>query len=197
MDGLDRKELRRLAIWRHHEASLEKASLLVALSRCRMTDREPLFELRARQGVQLIELLHEFCYHARKTIEIAETYKSGAINNAKTITMLGYDEWPQADLDIGEDAVPLTDQSLWWLLGRVIHSQEITVHEQQEAEVGSKWAAAPNITCYWTPTVLSVRSGFDGPDKRHYVYAERLVEAYCLMNNTLGEALEKAREAQP
>lgn len=184
------EELRRLALWRHYEAAQENGGLLVALARHRVTDREPLYELRARQSAQLLELLHDFSYHARKTLELAEAHRPGIVERAKVVQLLKHG--PEADLGI-EDPVPLTDQSLWWLLGRVIHSRAVTIHERHDVVVGSPWAAPPRTTSYWTLAVVGVQSDLDGPDATHCFYVEQLVEAFCLMHDAIREALEAAR----
>jgi hypothetical protein len=180
------------ALWRHYDAAIDKGAILVAVARCRLTDREPLYRLRRRHHVQLVELLHEFCYHARKAIELADTVQPGAISHAKEISLLGYGE-TSTELDM-DHTVGLASESLWWVLGRIIHSREVAVHEREEIEVGSRWAAAPRLTSYVSPIVFSVRSDHDAPEERHFVHAERLVECFLALQDRLDKAIQSLGE---
>jgi hypothetical protein len=60
------------ATLRHHfEKALDHAAILLALSDHQLTDRDPSYDLRARQRLQLADHLHLFSFHARKAIELA------------------------------------------------------------------------------------------------------------------------------
>jgi hypothetical protein len=72
--------------------------------------------------VEVIDVLHEFCFVLRKLIERAD------------LVGLARDMYPHSHSTsvvirtvLGERQVQLCDKSLWWLLGRVIHSNSLTV----------------------------------------------------------------------
>jgi hypothetical protein len=184
------EELRGLALWRHYEAARERAATLVALSRYRATDREPLYVLHTRQHHQLIDALHDFCYHARKTLELAEQHRPGILERANNMRLLRNG----GELDLGIDGpVVLADRTLLWMLGRVIHSQDVGICAREEIDIGSPWAAAPKTTSYWPMVAVGVRSDFDEPNDYHYVSIEQLVEAFCRLDDSIHEALDAAR----
>src|SRR5439155_19464134 len=89
-----------------------------------------------------------------------------------------------------EGRVRLCIKSLWWYLSRVIHSREVDVLKRGEIEVGSRWAAAPDQTRYWSMVVVSVRSDRDSHESTHYAEVERLVEAFCSLEGCLRGALK-------
>ena len=180
-----------LALWRHHEAAVESAATLLALCRCRMTDRESLFALHVRQQLQLVDLLHQFSYNARRAIELAEEYEPGTIDHAKGVSVRP-GRFDRIHLEIEEDAHPLVDQSVWWVLGRIIHARELEIHYLEDAEVGTEWAAAPHITEYSTPIAFSVRSDFDGPDERHFILVEELLASFLALRHRFASAFHSA-----
>ena len=67
-------------ITKHREAALNAGALIVAIARCSLNAREPLYRLHDRQARRLIDLLHEFAFHARKAIELAERFEPGIID---------------------------------------------------------------------------------------------------------------------
>ncbi len=176
-----------LNLWRHINAAADAAATLAALVRFRVTDRELTYTLRFRQQYQLVDLLHTFAYNARRAIEIADDYKAGVQQHAESITLVGFDE-THVNLGIGDDAQPLTDKSLWWVLNRIVHSRELLVHEREDAEVGHRG----RIKMYQTPVVFSVRSDFDRGDVQHFVRFERLIEAFLALTEKFEEALHAA-----
>jgi hypothetical protein len=180
-------KLEDVALWRHHEAAVEAAAALLAFSRCQVTDREPAYALTLRQRLQAIDLLHTFGYNARRAIELADTHEPGTIKHAKAIVVHPRDP-RKLDLAIDEDAKELTDESLWWVLGRIIHSQELTIHYRDEARVGTEWAAAPNLTIYRTPIAFAVRSDFDGPLDCHYVVFDDLLTSFAGLRERVAAA---------
>jgi hypothetical protein len=188
MNGVNSESRRRVALWRHYEAALDRAALITALCRCKTTDREPLDALRGRQRLQLADLLYEFCYYTRRALELAEQYEPGILEHAMQVKLPGFGE-RTLELEIGEDAVELVDESLWWVLNRVIHSRQLSIHDAEDAEVGTKWSPAPNITMYYTPAAFGVRSDRDEPDKLHWVRIERLIEAFLALRSRFARAL--------
>jgi len=114
------------------------------------------------------------------------------IDHATRINMPGYNE-RVAEMGM-EGSVPLADESLWWVLGRVIHSRDVLVREREVVEVSSAWAAAPHTTSYWSPVVFAVSSDRDGGMDRHHVQAERVVETFLALRQRFDRALLAAHE---
>ncbi|WP_337171750.1 hypothetical protein [Gemmatimonas aurantiaca] len=176
-----------LNLWRHLDAAADAAATLAALVRFRVTDREPIFVLKIRQQYQLVDLLHTFAYNARRAIEIANDYNPGIRQHADFIKLTGFEE-THVELGIGEDARPLAEKSLWWVLNRIVHSRELQVYKKEEAEVGHRG----RIIMYQTPVVFAVRSDFDGSDVQHYAKFERLLEAFLALTEKFEETLAAA-----
>ena len=176
-----------LNLWRHLNAAADAAALLAALTRYRVTDREAMHALTTRQEYQLLDLLHTFAYNARRSIELADEYDGGLRDRAANFSLPGIGE-SEIQLGIGEDAVPLTDQSLWWVLGRIIHSRELRVHALEDAEVGNRG----RVSMYQTPVAFSVRSDHDKPGIVHFAKIERLLEAFLLLTGRFENALKAA-----
>jgi hypothetical protein len=181
------KSHEQLNLWRHLSAAADAAALLVALVRFKVTDREPLYVLTTRQQYQLVDLLHNFAYNARRAIELADEYEPGVRARAEFVRLVGFEE-THVDLGIGQDALPLTDKSLWWVLGRIIHSRELRVHSKEDVDVGYRG----RITMYQTPIVFSVRSDHDRSDVQHYARLERLLEAFLALTESFEVALGNA-----
>lgn len=180
-----------ISVWRHYDAALESAALIAAISRARFTDREPLYALLYRCELHLIDLLHDFAYNGRRAIELAEEYEVGIIDHAKGVKLPGFGE-THVQLEIMEESRPLADQSVWWVLGRIIHSRSLTIHYFEDPEVGTEWARAPNITEYRTPIAFAVRSDYDGLDERHYAKVESLVAGFLALRGRFAKALVAA-----
>lgn len=184
-------ELGLLALHQHRNGALDAAAHLLAICRAPITDREPLYRLRSRQLASAQELIHTFAYHARKTLELSADYEVDIVEHAKSISVRGYAEELLEMDDLG-GTVPLAGQSFWWVLGRIIHSRELQVLDHERIEVGTEWAAAPNITCYWTSVGFAVRSDHDGPSERHYVRIERLLESFVALQDKIARAVSCA-----
>ncbi len=182
-------KLQDLALWRHHEAAIEAAAFLLAIARCRVTDREPAIGFVERQRLQAIDLLHEFSYNARRAIELAEAHDKGIIAQATKLSVRPPNR-PNVQLAIEDDEHELADESLWWVLGRIIHSQELRIHYREEAEVGTEWAAAPSITEYQTAVAFAVRSHYDGADARHFVLIEELLCSFLQLRERIAAACQ-------
>jgi len=177
----------------HYSKALDAAALILALARCRLTDREPAHVLQARQNEHLLQLVHDFCFHARKAIELANA-ETGAIAFAQVLQLHGFGE-TEVRLDLEGKALPLVDQSLWWVLGRVIHSQEAVVESHTDVALGSEWASEPNLTEYETPVAFGVRSDRDGQESVHYFLTERLVEAFLHVAPAIEQAVAAGKGA--
>lgn len=186
-----------LSLWRHFDAAMNAAATIAAISRCTMTDREPLYPLVSRQELQLIDQLHGFAYNARRAIELADDYEKGILNHAKGINLPGFAE-THATLRFDEEPEPLADRSLWWFLGRIVHSRELKIRPATRPQVGSIWAGAPNITVYQNAIALAVRSDYDEPDETHLAKIDELLQGFLALRTRLERAIGLAvGEAAP
>jgi hypothetical protein len=128
--------------------------------------------------------LHHFAFHARKSIELANL-KSHASSLLLAEPNEVLDKAALEELDIPTH----TTESLWFILGRIIHSRQIDVAESARVEVGTEWAAAPRLTYYYTPTLFIVQSDYDSKaDTEHHVEMRRLISSYVALDDALREA---------
>ena len=115
------------AMWRFHDAALERAALIYTFARSTNEDTPEGYAIYGRQLPMLIDLVHEFCFNARRAIERAEKYRPGIIANLQALRVhYGKQELVLSELDHPR-TVPLTQESFWWVLGRIIHSKETQV----------------------------------------------------------------------
>lgn len=69
------------AMWRFHDATLERAALIYTFARSTNEDTPEGYAVYGRQLPMLVDLVHEFCFNARRAIERAERYRPGVIQN--------------------------------------------------------------------------------------------------------------------
>lgn len=79
--------------------------------------------LRLEITTEVIDLLHEYCFILRKLIE-----RANCVSQAKKL----YPHQGEESISINKDGpderkVMLCQKDLWWILGRVIHSQSVVV----------------------------------------------------------------------
>ncbi len=87
--------------------------------------------LRTEITIDVIDLLHEYCFFLRKLIE-----RTDLVKIAKEIH-------PHSDKSnvainvgsLGEETVELSGNSFWWILGRVIHSRSVMVLGGENSEL--------------------------------------------------------------
>lgn len=78
-------------------------------------------DLEGEALVQVIDVLHDFCFFLRKVIE-----RAGVVDLAKSLVPhLETRATLVHDGRTTERAIELNDKSLWWWLGRVIHSESV------------------------------------------------------------------------
>ncbi len=115
------------AMWRFHDAALERAALIYTFARSTNEDTPEGCAIYGRQLPMLIDLVHEFCFNARRAIERAEKCRPGII---ASLQMLKVHDDKQvlalSELDHPK-SIPLTQESFWWVLGRIIHSKETQI----------------------------------------------------------------------
>ena len=180
---------------KHREAALEAGALIVAIARCSLNSNEPLYHLHDRQAHRLLDLLHEFAFHSRKAIELAERYNPGIIDHARKLQVHDRRDTTVILDDIEELEVTLSAESLWWLLGRLIHSSESRVDHHSDIAVGGPWAAPTAITGHDTAIVFGVRSDRDAPGELHYFRTESVIETFLMLDRGFEKA--EATESSP
>jgi hypothetical protein len=115
------------AMWRFHDAALERAALIYTFSRSTNEDSPAEYAIYGRQLAMLIDLMHEFCFNARRVIERAEKYSPGVIAEVQALKI----HHGKTELELSQfenpSLIPLTQESFWWVLGRIIHSKETQV----------------------------------------------------------------------
>jgi len=165
------------AMWRFHDAALERAALIYTFARSTIEDTPSGNALYARQLVTLIDLVHEFCFNARRAIERAEKYRPGTIGSVqKWQVHRGKTELFLSNVDRPK-LIPLTQESLWWILGRIIHSKETQVIFRTVDVVITNQNTGRHH-CVWQPVAFAFSSDRDGDKADHFVELESLVLAY-------------------
>jgi hypothetical protein len=165
------------AMWRFHDSALERAALIYTFARSTTEDIPAGALIYSRQLVMLIDLVHEFCFNARRAIERAEKYLPGTIeyaqalkvHNARKEIVLSKYEHP--------DRLPLTEQSLWWVLGRIIHSKDTQVIYRTVDVVVTNSRTGQRFSVM-QPAAFAFASDRDDPKVDHYVDIELLATVY-------------------
>jgi hypothetical protein len=165
------------AMWRFQDAALERAALIYTFSRSTIEDTPSGNALYMRQLVMLIDLVHEFCFNARRAIERAEKYQPGMIANIqkwnvhreKTELFLSNYDHPKQ--------IPLTQESLWWILGRIIHSKETQVIFRTADIVMTNQVTGRHYSVR-QPVAFAFSSDRDSDKTNHFVELESLILAY-------------------
>ena len=189
---MDIKESRKLSLRRYYEKAKDSASLLIAISRCKIANYESLFLFRDRQKAQAVELIHDFAYSARKAIEIAELFSPGIKELSDQISLAPYGI-ESVEIEIAKEALPLCKQTLWWVLGRIVHSQDLIVLDQQSIEYVREPKGVPTSINYYTPVLFGVHSDFDKGNSINYLYIEQLAFSFQFLEHAFDFAFENAK----
>lgn len=165
------------AMWRFHDAAMERAALIYTFARSTVEDTPAGSSVYSRQLPLLIDLVHEFCFSARKAIERAERYRPGTIQSLQALKL----HPGEKELELSEfetpKTLPLTQESLWWVLGRIIHSKETFVAYRTldivvtNQKTGAHYAISQ-------PVAFGFSSDRDSDRIDHYVGLERLATSY-------------------
>lgn len=176
------KERREIPVWRHYEMALEKASLLLALTRCSVGSHERFIDWRSRQRAQVVELFHEFCVHARASIELADRYEPGVKQKAtEQVVSRG------SRIDLGYEVVPISQEPLWKLLGHVIHARKSVARER----VTETPILVPKGGC--EILVVAVEANWDKPGVTTNIVIEDMLETFYWTGRwSIESALKKA-----
>jgi hypothetical protein len=165
------------AMWRFHDAALERAALIYTFARSTSEDTPEGYAIYSRQLPMLIDLVHEFCFNARRAVERAEKYKPGVIANLQALKLHhGKTELFLSELDHPK-SVALTQESFWWVLGRIIHSKETQVIYRTVEVVITNQRTGRHHTVR-QPIALGFSSNRDSDQINHYIELEAFVTPY-------------------
>ena len=177
------------AMWRFHDAALERAALIYTFARSTNEDTPDGYAIYVRQLPMLIDLVHEFCFNARRAIERAEKYRPGIIASLQaTKVHYGKQELALSELD-HPTSIPLTQESYWWVLGRIIHSKETqVVYRTVEVVITNKQTGRHH--CIRQPVAFGFSSDRDSARINHYIELESFVTPYVArISQQISEAI--------
>ena len=122
---------------------------------------------------EVIDTFHEYCFFLRKLIE-----RTGQVKKAQDhIPHTGTKKVMINKGGIDEFEAVLCDKSLWWILGRVIHSKEVRVLGGDTSNLivypDGKTREYDDGMCY-----LEVSSDYDNDGESHFLHIPSLVRAY-------------------
>jgi hypothetical protein len=173
------------ALHRYHDAAIEGAIILTAFSRLQIAGHvDGPYLTGPRLGVQIMTAMHNFSLNARKAIEIADSKKPGLLAKVKAEKF----EPKQVMLANGS-AYKTASQSLYWIISRIIHSQNTGVGFIQTSQ---EFSGRGRIQTTEKSKYFLFRSDFDkiGPD--HCVDIDELMASYLnsWINNEINEAMK-------
>jgi hypothetical protein len=185
------------AMWRFHDAALERAALIYTFARSTNEDTPTGYAIYQRQLPMLIDLMHEFCFNARRAIERAERYKPGIIAGLQSLEVhYGEKELLLSELD-HPPSVPLTEESFWWILGRIIHSKETQVIYRTVDVVVTNEQTGRHHTVR-QPVAFGFSSDRDTNRIDHYVELEQFVACYVGgISHQIDQAIGARNSPQP
>lgn len=164
------------AMWRFHDTALERATLIYTFARSTHEDTPEGYSIFSRQLPMLIDLVHEFCFNARRAIERAEKYRPGIIANLQALRVHYDKELTLSELDYPK-SIPLTQESFWWILGRIIHSKETQViYRTVDVVITDKESGRHH--CVRQPVAFGFSSNRDSDQINHYIELESFIKPY-------------------
>ena len=132
---------------------------------------------------EIIDTLHEYCFFLRKLIERTDQRKKANDlfpHNGIVKVMInkgGFEEFEAS----------LSDKSLWWILGRVIHSKEVNVlggaTSNSIVYPDGKTREYDDGMCY-----VEVSSDLDNKGESHILHIPSLVRSYTF--SEIGQRIE-------
>ena len=175
MDGVAR-------VRHYREQALSAAAIIAARATSRVDGDSRLRSLEARQDDMLPDLVHDFAFKARKLIELAEQAGIAVRSLAEQSSIAGV---PMGS-SVHADEV-LETYSLWFILGRIIHSRQFAVERGNvPTNVGD------TVIYHEAPWGFVVQSDRDAPDRQHFVFIEFLLEQFLTLDQHLESALALA-----
>lgn len=178
------------AMWRFHDAALERAALIYTFARSTNEDTPEGYSIYLRQLPMLIDLVHEFCFNARRAIERAEKYTPGIIANLQALKVhYGKTELALSELDYPK-SIALTQESFWWVLGRIIHSKETQVVYRTVDVVVTDQRTGRHHTVR-QPVAFGFASDRDSDRINHFIELEAFVSPYvCGISHQIETAIQ-------
>ena len=151
---------------RHLERAFEAAAIVAAIVSAHVSDDSPFAQFRERQNELLRDVLHDFAFHARKSIEHAST-ADGSIRQAaqdKTVFGIKRSGAPSPTNFLGATEA----YSLFFVLGGLVYSDEFAIVRERIDE--------DPISVPWRFTVQSDRDL--ASDAQHQISIEAVLEAF-------------------
>jgi hypothetical protein len=165
------------AMWRFHDAAMERAALIYTFARSTYEDTPWGYAIYGRQLAMFIDLVHEFCFNARRAIERAEKYRPGIIANVQALKI----HYDRSELELSKfeqpSKSPLTEESFWWVLGRIIHSKETHI-VYRTLDVVITDEARGRLHSIMQPVAFGFSSDRDDDRIDHFVELEAFVLLY-------------------
>lgn len=165
-------DARSTAMWRFHDAAMERAALMYTFSRSTYEEAPGCYEIYGRQLVKIMDTVHEFCFNARRAIERAEEYLPGIVESLEALKIHHEIKLELSGLDSPE-SISLTQKRFLWVLGRIIHSRETQVIYRTEGIVTTNERSGAHHSIQ-QPVGFAFSSDYDSKDLDHYVHLESL-----------------------
>ena len=170
-------------IIRIDQSAINTGALILACCRADLKG----FEIAATIDLEMIlkekqlDMTHDFAYQTRKVIERAGKVSPDLLSSLKKVTPHKLDE---AAVFRGGKMVNFTNQSFWWIINRIVHSQQAIIIDdlssiiEESTRVDEQHVIAIHKLNVLGPRVIAFRSSHDEPETFFYVGLENLVIAY-------------------
>ena len=164
-------DFRRSALARYHDQALETAGILTAFARMKVLSHgDYIDDLEPRSTILIMENIHRFCFYVRKSVEIAASRDPGILERCKHLIFNNTGEF---EVDI-EETISLTKKDFWWVINRIVHSQEVIVEEKENITE----ATQNRIYSVRRACVFGFKSDRDEGNEMHYCLIEELTSCY-------------------
>lgn len=182
------------AMWRYHDAALERAALIYTFARSTSEDSAVGVAIHTRQLAMLTSLVHEFCFNACLAIERAELRRPGIMADLQSLDLHGgkqelvlmHPDYPKT--------IALTQQSYWWVLGRLLHSKQThVVYRIVETVLPGEGGHSDRHRLINQPVAIGFASDRDSDRIDRYVELESLATLYVA---GIASEIEKAITAR-
>jgi len=163
---------KQLVSYKSLENALDLAATVAACARADLCD---IGDLQERIEESLHDLVHMFCYQGRKAIE-----QSNVGKNINAIANIRPQSKPADALLISGDTtnlVPLSNESFWWIINRIVHSLDFAVLRVKNIQEKSDSVLFTHLDVGGS-RVISFRSDRDPEGILHYVDLDALVTCF-------------------
>lgn len=176
---------RTASIERYRQQALNAASLITAIASARVDARSRLTELSDRQDDQLLDLLHEFAFRARKLIELADRAGIPVLQVAKERSLPATTTDPRR---ASEEVEGLVLDSVWFVINKIIHSDSLKI-QRSDVQLDGDYADISHRL----PWGFEVSSDLDGPGASHFIFIEFLLEAFLHIDELIRRHLSHSK----